>query len=164
MYQGRTWDEFKRVLSVAHASQPVEGAENLEYRNQLSGLCWGAVYCSIESIFFNHPVHIVFLAWLFARSISKTIRRISIKFSIGGSIVGGRVYHIHTRKLYVPMRNSYSLPEHTVSTLIPIWILPPKFRSTTPCHNIKRTAQHDIIALSSGRLAEISAYHLNASD
>ena len=27
-----------------------------EYRNQLSGLCWGAVYSSIESIFFNHPV------------------------------------------------------------------------------------------------------------
>ena len=56
VYQGRPWDEFKRVLSVAHASQPVERAENLEYRNQLSGVFWGAVYCSIESIFFNHPV------------------------------------------------------------------------------------------------------------
>ena len=66
MYQRRTWDEFKRFLSVAHASQPVERAENLEYRNQLSGLCWGAVYCSShkdlrsESIFwitlyFVHP-------------------------------------------------------------------------------------------------------------
>ena len=51
MYQRRTWDGFKRVLSVAHASQPVERAENLEYRNQLSGVCWGTVYCSIESIF-----------------------------------------------------------------------------------------------------------------
>ena len=46
VYQRRTWDEFKRVLSVAHASQPVERAENLEYRKQLSGVCWGAVYCS----------------------------------------------------------------------------------------------------------------------
>jgi len=50
------WHEFKRVLSVAHAGQPVERAENLGYRNQLSGVCWGAVYCSIESIFFNNPV------------------------------------------------------------------------------------------------------------
>jgi len=32
----RTWDEFKRVLSVAHASQPVERAENLKYRNRLT--------------------------------------------------------------------------------------------------------------------------------
>ena len=39
VYQRRTLDEFKRVLSVAHASQPVERAENLEYRNQLSGVC-----------------------------------------------------------------------------------------------------------------------------
>jgi hypothetical protein len=54
VYHRRTWDEFKRVLSVAHASQPVERAENLEYRNQLSGVCWGAVYFSIESIFLNH--------------------------------------------------------------------------------------------------------------
>ena len=36
VYQSRTWDEFKRVLSVAHASQPVERAENLEYRNCLA--------------------------------------------------------------------------------------------------------------------------------
>ena len=56
VYQGRTWDEFKRVLSVAHASQPVERAENLEYRNQLSGVCWGTVYCSMESVFLNNPV------------------------------------------------------------------------------------------------------------
>jgi len=56
VYRRRTWDEFKRFLSVAHASQPVERAENLEYRNQLSGVCWGAVYCSIESICLNHPV------------------------------------------------------------------------------------------------------------
>jgi len=56
VYQRRTWDEFKRVLSVAHASQPVERAENLEYRNQMSGVCWGAIYCSIESIF-NHPLY-----------------------------------------------------------------------------------------------------------
>ena len=55
-YQRRTWDEFKRVLSLAHASQPTERAENLEYCNQLSGVCWGAIYCSIESIFLNHPV------------------------------------------------------------------------------------------------------------
>jgi len=58
VYQRRTWDEFKRVLSVAHASQPAERAENLEYRNQLSGMCWGAVYSSIESIFFNQPVRL----------------------------------------------------------------------------------------------------------
>jgi len=50
------WGEFKRVLSVAHASQPVERVENLEYRNQLSGMCCGAIYCSIESIVFNHPI------------------------------------------------------------------------------------------------------------
>jgi len=66
VYQRRTWDEFKRVLSVAHASQPVERAEKLEYRNQLSEVCWGAVYCSshtaynwyklFESIFLNHTV------------------------------------------------------------------------------------------------------------
>jgi len=56
VYQRRTWEEFKRVLSVAHASQPVERAEKLEYRNQLSGVYWGAVYSSIESIFLNHPV------------------------------------------------------------------------------------------------------------
>jgi len=55
--QGSTWDEFKRGLSVAHASQPVERAENLEFHNQLSGGCWGAVYSSIESIFLNHPVY-----------------------------------------------------------------------------------------------------------
>jgi len=30
VYQRRTLDEFKRVLSVAHTSQPVERAENLE--------------------------------------------------------------------------------------------------------------------------------------
>jgi len=54
VYQRRMWDEFKRVLSIAHASQPVERAENLENRNQLSGVCWGAVYCSTESIFLNH--------------------------------------------------------------------------------------------------------------
>ena len=51
VYQRRTWDEFKRVLSVAHASQPVERAESLEYSNQLSGVCWGPVYSSFESIF-----------------------------------------------------------------------------------------------------------------
>ena len=53
MRQRRTWDEFKSVLSVA--SQPVEQAENLENRNQLSGMCWGAVYCSIESYLFESP-------------------------------------------------------------------------------------------------------------
>jgi len=58
VYQRRTWDEFKRVLSVAHASQPVVRAENLEYRNQLSGVCWGTVDSSIESIFLNHSVYI----------------------------------------------------------------------------------------------------------
>ena len=63
VYHRRTWDEFKRVLSVAHASQHVERTENLEYRNQLSGVCWGAVHCSshidlrIESIFLNRPVY-----------------------------------------------------------------------------------------------------------
>jgi len=51
VYQRRTWDEFKRVLSVAHASQPVERTQNLEYRNQLSGVCWGTVCCSNESNF-----------------------------------------------------------------------------------------------------------------
>ena len=56
VYQRRTWDKFKRVFSVPHASQPVERAENLKYRNQLSGVCWGAVYCLVEFIFLNHPV------------------------------------------------------------------------------------------------------------
>ena len=65
VYQRRTWDELKRVLSVANASDPVERAENLEYRNQLSGVCWGALYCSShkdlrsESIFLNHAVFII---------------------------------------------------------------------------------------------------------
>ena len=64
VYQRRRWDEFKRVLSVAHASQPVERAGNLEYRNQLSGVCWGAVYCSShkdlrsESTCLNHAVYL----------------------------------------------------------------------------------------------------------
>ena len=63
VYQRRTWDELKRVLSVAHATKPVERAENLEYRNQLSGVCWGAVYCSShkdlrsESMFLNHALY-----------------------------------------------------------------------------------------------------------
>ena len=35
----------------------VKRAENLEYRNQLSGLCSGTVYCAIESIFLNHSVY-----------------------------------------------------------------------------------------------------------
>jgi len=61
VYHRRTWDEFKRVLSVAHTSQPVERAENLEYRNQLSGVCWGAVYCSIEAIFFNYVWRRIFV-------------------------------------------------------------------------------------------------------
>jgi len=56
VHQRRTWDKFKRVLSVAHASQPIQRAENLEYCNQLSGVCWGAFHFSIESIFLNHPV------------------------------------------------------------------------------------------------------------
>jgi len=56
VYQKRTWEELKRVLSLAHASQSVERVENLEYHNQLSGVCWGAIYCSIESIFWNHAV------------------------------------------------------------------------------------------------------------
>ena len=66
VYQRRTPEEFKRVLSIAHTSQPIEQVENWEYRNQLSGVCWGTVYCSshtaynwyrlFESIFFNHPV------------------------------------------------------------------------------------------------------------
>jgi len=60
VYQRRTWDEFKRVLSVAHVRQPVERTEHLEYRNQLSGVCWGAVYSSIESIILNH---LVYSAW-----------------------------------------------------------------------------------------------------
>jgi hypothetical protein len=34
----------------------IQPPTNLEYRNQLSGVCWGAVYCSTESIFLKHPV------------------------------------------------------------------------------------------------------------
>ena len=45
--QRRTWDKFKSVLSIAHASQPIEWVENLEYHNQLSGVCWDAIYSSI---------------------------------------------------------------------------------------------------------------------
>ena len=57
VYQRKTWEEFKRVLTLAHASQPVERAQNLEYHNQPSGVCWGDAYSSIESIFFNHSVY-----------------------------------------------------------------------------------------------------------
>jgi len=66
VYQRRTWDEFKRVFSVAHASQPVERAENFEYHNQLYGMCWGAVYSSIVSIFLNRPVYweVLIYTWL----------------------------------------------------------------------------------------------------
>ena len=39
VYQRRRSDEFKRILTVAHASQPVERLENLEYGNQQSGMC-----------------------------------------------------------------------------------------------------------------------------
>ena len=53
----RRVQEFKSGLSVAHASESVERAENFEYRNQLSGVCWGAVYCSNVSIFLNHCVY-----------------------------------------------------------------------------------------------------------
>jgi len=59
VYQRGIWDEIKRVLTVAHASQPGERAENLEYRNQLSGMCWGAVYSSIESIFWITMYYII---------------------------------------------------------------------------------------------------------
>ena len=55
----REFTKTEPVTAVHRAfrlSQPVERAENLEYRNQLSGVCWGAVYCSIGSIFLNHPV------------------------------------------------------------------------------------------------------------
>ena len=41
--------------------QPVAQAENLEYHNQPSGVYWGTVYCSTESIFLNHPVYFVIL-------------------------------------------------------------------------------------------------------
>jgi len=51
VYQRKTWDEFKRILSVAQASQPEERADNLEYRNQLSDVCWGAIYCSSTVIY-----------------------------------------------------------------------------------------------------------------
>ena len=131
-------------------------SQNLKSRNPKH------IHCKLT--FWPTLVHIVSPAWLFTRSISETIRWISIKFSIGGFLFGGRVYYIHQWKQYVSMRNLYSLPEHTVSTQISIWILRPKFRSTTPCHNIKRTAKQDIIALSQGTLAEFWAYHLNASD
>ena len=56
MYQRRRWDELKRVLSVAHASEPVERAENLEYRNQLFGVCWGAVYFSNHKDLRSEPI------------------------------------------------------------------------------------------------------------
>ena len=39
VHQRRKRDEFKRLLSVAHARQLVERAEYSEYRNQLSGVC-----------------------------------------------------------------------------------------------------------------------------
>ena len=59
LYQRRTWEEFKRVLRVAHASQPVERAENLEYRNQLSGVYWGAVFCSS-----HNDLRSAFIFWI----------------------------------------------------------------------------------------------------
>ena len=51
VYQRRKLDEFKRGLSVAHASQPIERAEYLEYRNQMPGVCSGAVYFSMSLSF-----------------------------------------------------------------------------------------------------------------
>ena len=45
--------------------QPVERAENLEYRNQLSGVCWGSVYSSVESIFLNHAVYIYIYIYIY---------------------------------------------------------------------------------------------------
>jgi len=55
-----SWKYIKIISFVSkmwRANLHVERAENLVYRNQLSGVCWGAVYCSIESIFFNHPAY-----------------------------------------------------------------------------------------------------------
>jgi len=79
VYHRRMWDEFMRVLSVAHAIQPVERAENLEYCNQLSGVCWDAVYYSVDSIFLNHPVFLssdeIFLPQIFVN-----LRYFSYKF------------------------------------------------------------------------------------
>jgi len=56
----REFIKTESATAVQHAfchRQPVERAENLEYRNQLSGVCLGAVYSSIESIYLNHPVY-----------------------------------------------------------------------------------------------------------
>ena len=118
VYQRRTWDEFKRVLSVAQASQPVERAENLEYRNQLSGLCWGAVYSSshtaynwyrlFESTFFNHPVTVTSLPpcnnYIITRLVGpheQDVKRhvkfhVSLSFTDRMSLAKGRVTGIHT--------------------------------------------------------------------
>jgi len=65
VYQRRIWEELKRGLRVAWASQPVERVENLEYRNQMFGVCWVAVYCSVESIFLNHPLYIYIYIYIY---------------------------------------------------------------------------------------------------
>ena len=38
-------------------------SRELGYRNQQSGVCWGAVYCSIGSILLNHPVYFTRTWW-----------------------------------------------------------------------------------------------------
>ena len=51
------WNNQFEQIGCLCKGKPVERAENLEYRNQLSGVCWGAVYSSIGAIFLNHSVY-----------------------------------------------------------------------------------------------------------
>ena len=111
-----TWDEFKRVLSVAHASQPVERAENLEYRNKLSGVCWGAVYCSSHKdlrseSFLNHAVYFsggsglekltAQRVWLaFGDQIIVILHSKSVEFEASNSNTLALVYHTYVTELH----------------------------------------------------------------
>ena len=53
---------MKRVLSVAHASQPVERAENLEYSNRLA--CVEALFILQFRQFFESPCILIYLTLL----------------------------------------------------------------------------------------------------
>ena len=63
-----------REFIKTESATVVQRAENLKYRNQQCGLCWGAVYCSshtaynwymlFKSIFLNHTVFFQFLSGL----------------------------------------------------------------------------------------------------
>ena len=60
-------------------------------RTQLSGVCWGAVYCSIESISLNHPVH-QFTAKNFLQNFSR--KMIKFRQMWAQDITGNRRHYL----------------------------------------------------------------------